>query len=132
MSEEASLAAAGGVGVYCFTYSNPFSINGPFGDIKLVVPDSDDTVGDMTLNLLFGLPTKAWMALSGTCTGTSQHTCRLVGTGYSKQFGQAPIAIQMKMTLTMAPDWQSGTLVFEEGVMGVSGGLPVKRTDCQT
>ena len=37
MTEEITLATTGDVGIYCLPYSNPSSINGPFGNMKLVV-----------------------------------------------------------------------------------------------
>ena len=86
----------------------------------------------MSFTLLFGLPTTAWMVVSGNCSGTDAHTCNLPGRSYASQFGAKPQAGNMEMTLTMDADWNAGELTFGESILGVSGGLPVKRTACQS
>ena len=38
----------------------------------------------------------------------------------------------LSMTVTLDASWSAGTLVFGEGVIGVTGGLPVKRQECKS
>ena len=131
MAQEASLQTGSNVDVMCFSFQNPFSVNGPFGTIELWVEGSN-VLGRMTLTLLFGLPSNTYLNLTGTCTGTSPHVCELDGKGYYLQFTHKPVKAELTMTQTMDADWSAGGLVFGQGVIGVTGGLPVKRQECKS
>lgn len=113
----------------CFSFQNPFSINGPFGTFQLWV-DGTNVLGRMTMTLLFGMPSSTILNLEGTSSGTDPIVCTLQGKGYYSQFGSSPIYAELGMTLTFASDWSKGELAFTEGVIGVTGGLPVQREQC--
>lgn len=131
MAQEASLPTGSNVDVMCFSFSNPFSVNGPFGTFELWV-DGEDVQGRMTMTLLFGLPSNTFLNLTGTCTGTSSHVCTLDGTGYYLQFGQKPVKAELGMTISLDADWLAGELVFSQGVIDVTSGLPVIRQECKS
>jgi hypothetical protein len=131
MSQEASLQTSSNVDVMCFSFLNPFSVNGPFGTFELWV-DGENVRGRMTMTLLFGLPSNTYLNLTGTCTGTDPHVCTLDGTGYYLQFGHKPVKAELGMTITLDADWSAGELAFTQGVIGVTGGLPVKRQECKS
>jgi hypothetical protein len=116
------------VDVMCFSFSNPFSINGPFGTFELWV-DGESVGGRMTIKFLFGLPTNTYLNLSGTCGGVEQHDCTLQGTGYIVQVGQQPSKVGLGMKITLNESWSEGTLVFTQGV-GKIDGLTVTRQEC--
>lgn len=132
MTAKADLELGAAVQVMCFTYSNPDSINGPFGDLELAVDASGNTTGTMTLNLLFGLPSKAKLNLTGACQGDQTHTCKLKGSGYITKFGQKPQKIELDVKLTMDAGWQKGELAFSQAMPEVTGGLPTTRTVCHS
>lgn len=129
MVQGTSLQAVGLVDVMCFSFSNPFSINGPFGTFELWV-DGESVEGRMTITLLFGLPTNTYLNLSGTCSGVEQHESTLQGTGYIVQVGQRPSKVELGMKITLNESWSEGTLVFTQGVVGEIGGLTVTRQEC--
>lgn len=129
MAQEASLTTGELVNVMCFSFQNPFSINGPFGTFQLWV-EGGNVLGRMTLTLLFGLPSNTILNLEGTRSGTDPIVCNLQGKGYYAQFAHAPIYAELGMTVSFASDWSKGELVFTEGVIGVTGGLPVQREQC--
>jgi len=131
MAEEVSFVTQGSVNPMCFTFSNPLSINGPFGNFELWITDSN-VRGVMTLRLLFGLGATANLVLTGAVSGTNPIVCTLQGNGVVTRPGQPPSSVQVGMTVTFVPDWSTGTLVFSEGVIGVAGGLPVQKVDCAT
>ena len=116
--------------VHCMTYHNPNSINGPFGDIKIMTANDGEVSGCMTLNLLFGLPQKAVMNLSGTCSGESAHLCQMRAVGYVSQLGSPPRKISMEVTLTMDHSWIKGDLTLSQDMPETDGGLPVIGVPC--
>ena len=115
------------VSVKCFTFYNPDSINGPFGNFQLWI-GATDVSGRMTSQILFGLGATMTLNLSGQRSGTNPIVCTLDGEGIVSGIGQPTVSVEQPVSITFASDWSTGQLDFSASPSG--SGLPVTLVAC--
>jgi hypothetical protein len=118
----------------CFYFSNPMSVNGPFGEFSLgSVPGNPAAFGPFTCQLLFGLPVKIELQTMGECQKTETgYVYQLKGTGTLQRVGHPCEPYEMYIVVTLDGNQQSGTVQFGASMPEVSGPLPVQRVNCST
>jgi hypothetical protein len=112
-----------------FYFSNPMSINGPFGEFALgSVPGNSTAFGPFRCQLLFGMPVTIDLQTMGECQKTSTgYTYQLKGSGTLHQVGRPPEPYEMFIVVKLDANQQTGTLDFGSSMPEVFGGLPVQR-----
>lgn len=127
MTQDLSFAAGDPVTVKCFSFTNPESINGPFGSFQLWI-DGSNVQGQMTIRTLFGLGSTTRLNLTGTLSGTSPIVCTLQGQGVSETPApeQSASSVDVGLQVSFAADWSTGQLTLS----GLE--FPVQAADCTT
>jgi hypothetical protein len=117
-----------------FYYSNPSSVNGPFGQFSLgSVPGNQTTFGPFSLQLLFGLPVKVELQTMGECQKTdSGFSYTLKGTGTRQQIGHHSEPYEMYVVVKLDSSLQSGTVQFGDSLLDLYAPLPVHRIASST
>ena len=109
----------------CFSFSNPDSINGPFGTLQLELPATNGNAsGEVTYNTLFGTPMEIKVDNSiGRCDDNQDLICKMEGKGSFTSFGNPPEAVTMVMTLDLDSSRKKGfvSFVFDGDVSGSFG-----------
>jgi hypothetical protein len=96
------------VSVKCFSFTNPYSINGPFGTFQLWVQDTD-VAGQMTMQTIFGMGTTTLLNLSGTLSGTDPIVCNLQSEGITRyNASNLTLAVEGPLTMSFSSDWTTG------------------------
>ena len=113
----------------CFSFSNPDSINGPFGTLQLELPStSGDVSGEVTIDTLFGLGTETKLDTTGTCDDNQDLICKMEGKGYLTSIGNPPKPVTMAMTLDLDSSRDKGFISFKADLPETFGnGLPVTK-----
>ena len=112
----------------CFSYSNPDSVNGPFGDIKLWL-DGSSVHGSMTVQLLFGLPSTSHLILEGTDSGSNPIICTMRGTGVSVSVDKTVRPVAVQVVVSFAAGEASGQVTITSDLVSAQN-LPLQTVDC--
>jgi hypothetical protein len=94
-----------------YAFSNPSSINGPFGTFALAVSTNNQAHGTMTINTLWGMGTVTQLVYQGTSAfngSTGYTTVTAKGVGTVSIFPNPPIHIAVDITIALAPGLAAG------------------------
>lgn len=130
-NDDLARLATGNIGVIAeYAFSNPYSINGPFGTLKLTLSagaGQETAVGTVVINTLWGLGTVTNLSFNGPADfngSTGYTTISAEGHGTITIRPNPPKYITAQIDISL----QSG---FEEGVLSVEGfftDYPIKAT----
>lgn len=107
---------------YEYSYSNPESINGPFGKFSLYIGDNLITGGNLEITTLFGLGTTIELVFVGECkfdAGTGYTSIRAQGVGHVNQFGHEPKAFVTTIKILLDPGMQDGSITVDDFLEGL-------------
>ncbi|MET0393982.1 MAG: hypothetical protein ABW019_12610 [Chitinophagaceae bacterium] len=118
--EALSKLATGNIGVQAdYAFSNPYSINGPFGTLSLTISagtSAETAVGQVIINTLWGLGTVTQLSINGPATfngSTGYTTISAEGHGTITVRPDPPKYITAQLSISLQPGFESGILSVE-------------------
>lgn len=118
-----------------YAFQNPYSINGPFGNMKLTLSNDDSStnnvaIGTIKINTLWGLGSTTILNFQSTDNfngSTGYTTIEAESKGTITVRPNPPKLIKAKVNISLKPGFQEGTLSVE----GFFNEFEIKATDVQ-
>ncbi|MGG8495640.1 hypothetical protein ACQY1Q_04430 [Tenacibaculum sp. TC6] len=121
-NQELEKLASGTVSIIAkYAFQNPYSINGPFGTLELTITEDSSSVtknafGDIVINTLWGLGSYTNLKFTGPAkfNGSTGYTSiEADSKGTITVRPNPPKSIEAKVSITLQPGFQEGTLSVE-------------------